>query len=240
MRLLDLTGAYATLANGGVRNVPTGILEVRDAGGNVLEQYESAPLQVVPENIAYDMSAMLSDARARLPEYPLNSPLSFPGYDVAVKTGTTDDTRDSWVGGHTPSIALGVWVGNNDNSPMVKSVAGFIAAPMWHETMVYALSKYPKSYFGEPSQIVHTVPPMLQGNWQVPDTNGTVIPHSLLYWTDKKSPQGPPPSDPSHDPQFTYWEYGIAAWYAARPGLFVNPPLFVPISVVDTPQEENI
>ena len=63
---------------------------------------------------------MLSDAPARVPEYALDSPLSFPGYDVAVKTGTTDDTRDAWVIGYTPSIALGVWAGNNDNTPMVK------------------------------------------------------------------------------------------------------------------------
>ena len=68
------------------------------------EKYEPQPFkEVLPENIARDMSAMLSDAPARLPEYPLNSPLSFSGYDVAVKTGTTDDTRDAWVVGYTPS-----------------------------------------------------------------------------------------------------------------------------------------
>ncbi|MDO8593777.1 MAG: transglycosylase domain-containing protein [bacterium] len=230
VRLLDLTGAYSAFANDGVLNPPTGILEVADAQGNVLQKYEPRPAQVLPTNIARDMSAMLSDAPARLPEYPLNSPLSFYGYDVAVKTGTTDDTRDAWVVGYTPSIALGVWAGNNDNTPMVKSIAGFIAAPMWHEAMAYALSKYPKTYFGEPSPISSSVPQMLQGNWQVPDAAGQVVPHSLLYWTDKNNPQGPPPADPSQDPQFAYWEYGVSAWYAAHPEIFSNPPIFVPLS----------
>jgi membrane peptidoglycan carboxypeptidase len=233
VRLLDLTGAYAVFANDGVRNAPTGILEVSDAGGNVLEKYSSSPSQVIPSNIARDMSAMLSDAQARLPEYPLNSPLSFPGYDVAVKTGTTDDTRDAWVVGYTPSIAVGVWAGNNDNSPMVKSVAGFIAAPLLHEAMAYALSKYPKTYFGEPSPIFSSVPPMLQGNWYIPDRQGNIVPHSLLYWTDKNNPQGPVPSNPSLDPQYEYWEYAIAAWYASHPNLFSGGVMLpVPLSSV--------
>jgi penicillin-binding protein 1C len=220
VRLLDLTGAYAAFGNDGVLNPPTGILEVADGNGNVLEQFSPKPAAVLPTNIARDMSAMLSDAPARLPEYPLNSPLSFSGYDVAVKTGTTNDTRDAWVIGYTPSIAVGVWTGNNDNSSMVKSIAGFIAAPMWHEAMAYALSKYPRAYFGEPSPISATVPPMLQGNWRVPDDQGNVVPHSLLYWTDKNNPQWSRPVNPSQDPQFAYWEYGVSAWYIAHPELF--------------------
>lgn len=236
VRLMDLTGAYAVFANDGIRNTPTGILEVSTAQGVVLERYAPQSATVLPVNIARDISAMLSDAPARLPEYPLNSPLSFPGYDVAVKTGTTDDTRDAWVIGYTPSIALGVWAGNNDNTPMVKSVAGFIAAPMWHEAMAYALSKYPKTYFGAPSPIFASVPPLLQGNWRIPDAQGSIVPHDVLYWTDKNNPQGPPPSDPAQDPQFAYWEYGIQAYFASHPYLFTNPPIFVPISFSAAPQ----
>lgn len=220
VRLLDLTGAYAVFANDGIKNTPVGILEVVDAKGNVLEKYISQPSRVLPENIARDMSAMLSDAPARLPEYPLDSPLSFRDYDVAVKTGTTDDTRDAWVIGYTPSVALGVWAGNNDNTPMVKSIAGFIVAPMWHEAMTYALSKYSKVYFGEPSPILSSVPPMLQGNWRVLDRQKNIVPHSLLYWTDKNNPQGLPLSNPEQDPQFAYWEYGIFSWYASHPDFF--------------------
>ena len=220
VRLLDLVGAYSVFANDGVLNTPTGILEVKDAHGSVLKEYTPQPSQVLPTNIARDMSAMLSDAPARVPGYPLNSPLSFSGYDVAAKTGTTDDTRDAWVIGYTPSVALGVWAGNNDNTPMVKSVAGFIAAPMWHEAMAYALAKYPKAYLGEPSPISSSVPPMLQGTWQIPDASGVVVPHSLLYWTDKNNPLGPPPASPAQDSQFSHWEYAISAYYASHPNLF--------------------
>ena len=176
------------------------------------------------------MSAMLSDAPARVPAYSLSSPLLFPGYDVAVKTGTTNDTRDAWVIGYTPSVALGVWVGNNDNTPMEKTTAGFIAVPMWHEAMSYAISKYPKTYFYEASPVPSSVPPMLQGNWRVPDGGGNILPHDLLYWTDKNSPLGPPPSNPSQDPQFAYWEYGVSSWHFSHPSMFVNPQIFVPIS----------
>jgi len=235
VRLLDLTGAYATFANEGVRNTPTGIFEVDDAKGNILMQYTSQPSQVLSENIARDMSAMLSDAPARLPEYSLTSPLSFPGYDVAVKTGTTNDTRDAWVIGYTPSIAIGVWAGNNDNTPMVKSIAGFIAAPMWHEVMAYALSKYPKTYFRESDPISTSVPPMLQGNWHIPDATGAIVPHSLLYWTDKNNPQGSPLANLAQDPQFAYWEYSVAAWYESHPNLFSGGVMLpVPLSVSAT------
>lgn len=220
VRLLDLTSAYTVFANDGIKNPPTGILEVDDAQGTVLAQYTPQSTQVIPENIARDMSAMLSDAPARLPEYALNSPLSFSNYEVAVKTGTTNDTRDAWTVGYTPSIAIGVWVGNNDNSPMVKTIAGFIAVPMWHEIMAYALTKYPKTYFGEPSGISPSVSPMLQGNWRIPDATGAVVPHDLLYWTDKNNPRGPAPTNASQDPQFNYWEYGVTTWYAQHPELF--------------------
>lgn len=234
VRLLDLVGAYSVFGNSGVANTPTGILEVSDASGTVLLQYQENPVQVIPESVAYDVSAMLSDAPARLPEYPLDSPLSFKGFDVAVKTGTTDDTRDAWVVGYTPSVAVGVWAGNNDNSAMVKSVAGFIAAPMWHEIMAQALSKYPQSYFGEPTHLSSTLPPLLLGNWQTPDSQGTIFPHSLLYWIDKNSPQSSVSTPFSQDAQFQAWEYGVASWYASHPTLFVNPPIFAPISYTAT------
>ncbi len=230
VRLLDLVGAYSVFGTEGILNPPTGILEVRDAEGTVLAQYNPSPTEVLPASVTRDISAILSNAHARLPEYPLNSPLSFPGYDVGVKTGTTDDTRDAWIVGYTPSIALGVWVGNNDNSKMVKSVAGLIAAPMWHEALAYALSKYPKRYFGEPAAISASAPAILQGEWRIEDAQGNTLPHSLLYWTNKQNPQGGPLYNPAQDPQFSYWEYGVLSYYQSRPDLFSRAlPLFAPI-----------
>ncbi len=232
VRLLDLASAYGVFAADGIRNPPSGILEVTDSTGSALEQFSSSAIQVLPPDIARGISAMLSDNLARVPEYPIQNPFNFPGYDVATKTGTTNDTRDAWVVGYTPSIVIGTWAGNNDNSPMVKSIAGFIVAPMWHDVMSYALTKYPRAYFGEPAPIFSTVPPMLQGNWQVADRNGQLVPHDLLYWVDKNNPQGPPPADPPSDPQFAYWEYALGTWFSSHPGA-VNPPLFVPTSAPD-------
>lgn len=226
VRLFDLASAYGVFAADGVRNPATGILSVSDAGGVILESFSPTPFQVIPPRVARGISAMLSNNAAR--EYGANNPFYFPGYDVASKTGTTNDTRDAWVIGYSPSIVVGAWAGNNDNSPMIKSVAGFIVAPWWHEIMAYALTKYPKAYFGEPEPIYSTLPPLLQGNWQVPDRNGAIFPHSLLYWVDKSNPLGPPAPAPEQDAQYRYWEYAIGTWYSAHPGA-TNPRLFAPI-----------
>ena len=226
VRLLDIVSGYGVFASGGIRNTPAGILSVRNAAGETLESFSPEPSRIIPEQIAHDMSAMLSNNPARVPSYAINSPLYIPGYDVAVKTGTTNDTRDAWVVGYTPSIAIGVWAGNNDNTPMVKSVAGFIAAPMWREAMDYALLKYPKGYFGAPTTYVSTLPPALRGYWRSSDGD-TNTPHSILHMVGKRDPQHDTPD--TSDPQYSYWEYGISAWHAAHPELFVNPPVFAPI-----------
>lgn len=238
VRLLDLVGAYGTFANGGVRNEANGILSVEDGSGVVLEEFSTRGTRVIPESIANDMNAMLSDNPARVPSYSINSPLNFPNQDVAAKTGTTNDTRDAWVIGYSPSIAIGVWAGNNNNEPVVKSVAGYIAAPMWREVMDYALSKYPRGYFGAPNTISSSLPPILRGDWQTPDASGSIVPHSLLYWVDKENPLGERRGSPTDDPQYAYWEYGILSWYTSHPQLFVNPPLFVPVTE-PAPEDER-
>jgi len=205
--LLELTSAYATFGNDGVRNAPTGILSVTDGNGAVLEQYNANPSQVLDPNIAREMSSMLSNNTARYPEYPAVNPLNIPGYDVAVKTGTTNDYKDAWTVGYTPSIAIGTWAGNNDNSPMVKEIAGYIVAPMWNAIMQAALAKYPREYFSEPAPEPAGLSPALQG---------VAEPHELLYYLDKNNPQGPAPSNPGNDPQFQYWEAGLQQWFASN------------------------
>jgi membrane peptidoglycan carboxypeptidase len=224
VRLLDLTNAYAVFANGGTFNPSTGILEIDDSAGNVLEQYQPNPSTIIAPNIAADMNAMLSDDPARVPEYPLGSVLHFAGYDVAVKTGTTNDTRDAWVVGYTPSIAIGTWAGNNDNSPMTKTIAGFILAPMWHDIMAYALTRYPQTYFSEPDAISSSVPPMLQGVWQT--SQGV---HSPLYYFNKNSPltDGPNPSDP----QYSRWETALQIWLANNPAA----TSLIPANIAEVP-----
>ncbi|MGH7175647.1 MAG: transglycosylase domain-containing protein [Minisyncoccia bacterium] len=235
VRLLDLTGAYAGFANGGVVNTPTGILEVDDGAGNILQQYTAQPSRVLPQNIANDINAMLSDNPARVPEYTLSSPLFFPGYDVAVKTGTTDDTRDAWVIGYTPSIAIGTWAGNNDNTPMVKQIAGLILAPSWHDIMAYALTKYPQTYFGEPDPIPASDSAMLTGVWNTPAGA-----HSLLYYFLKTPSQGAGPD--TTDPQYSHWETAVQLWLGNNSGAYSTIPADiaqVPVSYVPAPASSS-
>lgn len=214
VRLLDITSAFSVFANDGVRNAPTGILEVKDKRGATLERYTAAPQQAIDTDVARSVSAMLSDNEARQPEYPPVNPFYFPDYDVAAKTGTTNESRDAWTVGYTPSIAVGVWAGNNNNTPMVKEIAGYIVAPMWHEFMESAIAKMPKEYFNEPPAIPDSVPAALRG---------VVTGHSLLHTTNKDNPRGPAPFNPGSDPQYQYWEFPVQLWNVSG-GALVAPP----------------
>jgi len=211
--LLQETAAYGGFANDGTFNPPTGILEVQDSSGNVLEQYTPAPKQVLDPQIARLIDDILSDDVARAPEFDTHGVLWFDGYDVADKTGTTDDSRDAWVLGYTPSIVVGEWAGNDDNSPMVKKIAAFIVAPTWHKIMVYALSKYSSSsdIFPAPAPEATNLPPVLQGNWNTDQTQGI---HDILYWVLKSTPLAGPPSNPWADPEAAYWDYPVQLWAA--------------------------
>src|SRR5690606_18150410 len=100
---------------------------------------------------AYLISSMLSDNAARAPVF--GSSLTLPGRTAAVKTGTTDEQRDAWTIGYTPQLALGIWVGNNDNTPMRNGGSG-MAGPIWINTMSQALAGTPNTPFTIPAGIV--------------------------------------------------------------------------------------
>lgn len=211
VRLLDLTNAYGAFANEGNLNPTTGILKITDSHGKVTDEFKSQTRQVLDPEIAREMSSMLSNNEARFPEYPADNPFHFPGYDVAAKTGTTNESRDAWTIGYTPSIAIGVWAGNNDNTPMVKEIAGYIVAPMWHEVMAYALTKYPQEFFTPPQPIPDTVPGALRGLY----SDGISF-HDILYWVNKDNPQGG--GNSMNDGQFPYWEYPINNYVPGQTG----------------------
>jgi membrane peptidoglycan carboxypeptidase len=132
---LELTGAYAVLANGGYRIPPVAILRVEDSQGLVLYQYEPpAPEQVMDPRAAYLISNILDDDAARVPAMGRDNALDLP-FPAAAKTGTSNEARDLWTIGYTPGLAVGVWVGNTDNSE-TKNVSGLTAAaPLWSAYM---------------------------------------------------------------------------------------------------------
>lgn len=142
VRLLDLTSAYAVFANQGRRQEPVSILKVDDSSGKELYNYRPTDgVSVLDQGVAFIISNILSDNSARAVAFGTNSVLNVPGKTVSVKTGTTDEKRDNWALGYTPSIVTGVWVGNNDNSVMDPRIASGVtgASPIWQKIMISAL-----------------------------------------------------------------------------------------------------
>jgi 1A family penicillin-binding protein len=154
VQLLEMTGAYATFANQGVRVPPTPILRIEDTEGNVLvDNTDREGEQVVRPEHAYLITDILSDREARCIAFrcPNVLELSRP---AAVKTGTTNDYRDAWTVGYTPDLAVGVWVGNADNSEMINVPGSRGAGPIWHNFMEAALAGTPVQDFPRPEGIV--------------------------------------------------------------------------------------
>ena len=209
VNLLEMTSAYGVFGDDGMRNPPTPILKVTDANGHTVEEYHDRSSQVLDPEIARTINDMLSDNVARTPEFGADSPLYFRGVDVADKTGTTNDYRDAWIIGYTPGLAVGAWAGNNDNTPMVKKIAAFIIAPIWHSFMEEALTKYPSGTFPSPAPIPTDLPPVLRGNYNTNPTQGI---HDILYWIDKKNPRGGQSRNPYSDGQLALWDYPVSLW----------------------------
>ncbi|MBI2096309.1 MAG: PBP1A family penicillin-binding protein [Candidatus Taylorbacteria bacterium] len=236
--LLELTSAYGVFSNNGIREPAAAILSIEDRRGQVLEEYRSRSVEVLPKNAALLINDILSDNEARSPTYGLNSPLYFRGRDVAAKTGTTNDYRDTWIVGYTPNIVIGAWAGNNDNSSMERRIAGLIVAPMWNAVMNEAIGRRPFETFEKPEPPdLKNVKPALKGMWQgsevyvIDKISGKLATeetpeeareersvknvHTILRWVDRDNPSGSPPGNPASDPQYENWEYAVREWIKA-------------------------
>jgi len=156
VRLVDLASAYSAFANGGIKREPVAILKVEDNKGNVLEEHKNAPGdRVLSEEVAFIISDILADNNARLITFGERNGLIVSNYKVAVKTGTSNDKRDNWAIGWNPSVLVGTWVGNNDNSAMKKVASGISGAtPIWREIISEALKTRPKKDFIVPAGVV--------------------------------------------------------------------------------------
>lgn len=199
VKLLDMVSAYGTFATEGLTISPVSILKIEDSKGNIIEENKKTPKRTLNPQVCRVLNNILSDNKARTPMFGASSPLYIEGYQVAAKTGTTQEYRDAWTIGFTPSIVIGVWVGNNDNSPTAKKPGAVLAAPIWHELMESILQSRPKENFTQPDPISTTKPVL----------NGKVIGnHSILHYVDKNNPQGPVPLWPQ-DQQYSHWEAGI-------------------------------
>ncbi|MFH1191867.1 MAG: PBP1A family penicillin-binding protein [bacterium] len=251
--LLEHTAAYGILAREGIFNPAVAILKIEDKDGNVIEEFKENGTRVIDEEIVRKMNDILSDDSARSYIFGSNSKLTLKGRPVCAKTGTTNDYRDAWTMGYTPSLVAGVWVGNNDNSEMKKGEGGTrAAAPIWNEFMTKVLGdgnkgdSTPVEEFKKPKEdFVDKV--MLNGQSnnetliKIDKVSGKIATdfcpesyveekkygsvHSILYYVSKDKPRGDIPENPSVDPQFAGWETAVLKWATSTKELTLeNPP----------------
>jgi membrane peptidoglycan carboxypeptidase len=156
-QLLEMTGAFAVFANGGVRVPPTAISYIENANGDLIADFRDRPGgRVISAQHAYLITHILSDYQARCPAFGCPNTLQLDDRIAAAKTGTTTDYKDAWTVGYTPDLVTGVWVGNNDNTPMTEIPGSRGAGPIWKGFMTRALADVPPSLFERPSGIIET------------------------------------------------------------------------------------
>lgn len=251
VKLVEHVAAFGVLANGGVRLPTTYILRIEDRGGKVLEEYREQKNQAVDAGPVRQLVDIMTDNNARAYVFGTKNYLTLGSRPVAAKTGTTNDNRDGWTMGFTPSLSAGVWVGNNDYSPMKAGSDGVVvAAPIWHNFMDRALKDTKIEKFTKPKANASTKPILLgklPGNTpisvdsetgkQIPDSCLASWPtanvlqktikevHTILYYLDKDNPNGDAPKDPTKDPMFARWEAPVQAW-AKKNGYVATSPGF--------------
>jgi 1A family penicillin-binding protein len=156
VRPLDLANVYATLAREGVYKDVSPFISIKDINGRELYKGNDYEEKVIEPEVAYIVTDILSDYYARIPMFGTGNLLSVTGHTVAVKTGTTDQKRDNLAYGYTPSYVVGVWVGNNDNSPMNRYLTSGLsgATPIWHRIMSFLLEEKENEPFKLPDGIL--------------------------------------------------------------------------------------
>ncbi len=156
--MIDMAKVYGALANDGKAINSKPILEVTDYTGRVYERNSKSEqyTQAIKPETAWIISNILSDNTARIPAFGPSSSLVIPDKTVSVKTGTTDNKRDNWTIGYTPSYVTTVWVGNNDNTPMNPYLTSGItgAAPIWHDIMIELLKNKSENIPQKPESVI--------------------------------------------------------------------------------------
>jgi penicillin-binding protein 1C len=210
IRMADLIRFYGALANDGKLVSQSLILKIIQ-DKKIIYEYKPEEKEIVSSETARILNDILKDIEARKGLLQASLPLTiFPGYEVALKTGTTQFYQDAWTFGYTPNIVVGVWAGNTDGRRMNSLGASLVAAlPIFHQFLSSAISMgkiQPESFIPPEERIVNK--PMLNGSWISP--YGI---HDILFYVDRKNPLGPIPEDPSLDPQYILWENGVQKWY---------------------------
>jgi membrane peptidoglycan carboxypeptidase len=251
---VEMADAYATFANGGEHYALRPILTIKKDGVTVKDYTKDQPTQALTPEVAYEINNVLSDNSARTKVFGANSPLTLgPSRPVAAKSGTTENFKDGWVIGYTPSISTAVWVGNNlPNQTMTVGADGsFSAGPIWNKFMSEYLTGKPVQQFSEPSDIKTVSVDKLSGKlptdqtpssdlvsdifapWQVPTTNDDVhVKVNIDKVTGLLATSLTPADDVeqeyffnvhSEEPSLPNWEGPVQTWAKANGG-GTSPP----------------
>ncbi len=215
VHLLDMTSAYGAFATGGMHVAPHAIDTVKDMQGHIVFDAQPKGVRVVTPQSAYMVTSILSDNAARSYEFGPCSELSLYSnstYDcyvgnpgtirpAAVKTGTSNNFRDNWTIGYTSDYVMGVWAGNDDNSPMVNVIGVTGAGPIWHDSMLLAEQGKPVQDFPVPSGIVQATvhyPGITTTDWYLPQN----VAMAAVNWFHLTlgGPSGVVPSKPTTKP----------------------------------------
>ncbi|MFH1561682.1 MAG: PBP1A family penicillin-binding protein [Patescibacteria group bacterium] len=159
VKMTEMATAFGTLANLGTKQNLNPILKIEDRRGQILEEYQPRTgTRIISKESAFLISNILSDDNARSAAFGSSSLLKIKDHpEVAVKTGTTNDKRDNWCIGYTPSLVVAVWVGNNDNTPMGWVASGITGAtPIWNKITSSILEDKTPEWPSKPSRIIGT------------------------------------------------------------------------------------
>lgn len=243
---VEMAGAFSVFATGGIKNPITPILKISDASSKTIYDFEKdkkPAKQVLDSQVAYEISNILSDNKSRSLVFGTNSQLNFPDRVVAAKTGTTNDFKDAWTVGFTPSISVAVWTGNSDATKMKAGADGsIVAAPIFHNFIDKAMANVPNEEFTRPKGITEVTVEKYSNKlpsaystqtttdifaeWQVPkDKDDLHKVYRVCKGTNKLAPEGMDPAlieDKvltdlhSEMPNYPNWEGPVRAWAIAN------------------------
>lgn len=247
VKLLEHAAAFGVFSQEGIKYDIKAILKIEDSQNKTLEKNGlKTGERVLDEQTAREINSILSDNEARTFIFGANNALFFGDRPVAAKTGTTNDFRDGWTIGYTPSIVCGVWAGNNDNKAMTKGADGaMIAAPIWHKFMAETLKNEPIENFTPP--LPNEVDkPVLKGEMgneikvKIDKASGKLATeltpltfveektykeiHNILHYLNKDDPLGPAPENPYFNYQYERWEEPVKKWTEEQGYLNQKPP----------------
>lgn len=243
--LFEEMTAYGVFANKGKRQDLRSIMKVTDQKGKTLyEAKEKEGQQVLSEEAAFLISHILLDNNARIAEFGQNSTLRIPGKTVAVKTGTTDEKRDNWTVGYTPSYVVGVWVGNNDYTPMNQRIASGLtgASSIWNKLIRRVLGDKEDEQFEVPPNVEAVQIDAFSGGLPVdgqptrveyfikgtqPTTRSPILQREFYVFKE---------SDPVSTDGKNRWQEGIDRWIEQN---YKDNPKYNPPDDVKNPKPEE-